>query len=81
MEGIAHIVFLSFYIPVMCVNFLHCVFVIGETSRTRRKNSQKKEGKEEAAGTRKRLSTALRTEGGNVMHPIVFYLPGKRSCR
>lgn len=40
----------------------------------RRGGETKTQGEEQASGTGKRLSTALRTEGEKVMHPIVFYI-------
>lgn len=45
------------------------------------KKTQNKTRKAQARGERKPLSTALRTDGGKFMHPIIFYLPGKRSRR
>lgn len=47
----------------------------------KKKNPQNKTRKAQARGERKPLSTALRTDGGKFMHPIIFYLPGKRSRR
>lgn len=47
----------------------------------KKKKTQNKTGKAQARGERKPLSTALRTDGGKFMHPIIFYLPGKRSRR
>lgn len=58
------------------MNFLHCVFVTGfndqntvenvtekQPEKGRKKNNTRKE---QASGTRKRLSTAVRTEGGKL---------------
>lgn len=47
----------------------------------KKKKNQNKTRKAQARGERKPLSTALRTDGGKFMHPIIFYLPGKRSRR
>lgn len=52
-----------------------------ENWRKKEKKPQNKTRKAQARGERKPLSTALRTDGGKFMHPIIFYLPGKRSRR
>lgn len=49
--------------------------------KEKKKKTQNKTRKAQARGERKPLSTALRTDGGKFMHPIIFYLPGKRSRR
>lgn len=49
--------------------------------KEKKKKPQNKTRKAQARGERKPLSTALRTDGGKFMHPIIFYLPGKRSRR
>lgn len=41
----------------------------------------KKKPKQNTESTSKRRKEALRTDGGKFMHPIIFYLPGKRSRR
>lgn len=62
------------YVQVFSMNFLHHVFVTGWNDQNKVENvtekqpekaekKEKKTRKEQASGTRKRLSTALRTEG------------------